>query len=54
MGYCISNLNCENKYFIFYGERNSGKSTFLSLISHICGEDNISKIMMKDLDKKSV
>lgn len=49
IGYCFYRRNELGKAFIFTGDKNNGKSTFLDVIKHILGEQNISALDLKEL-----
>lgn len=44
LGYCLSFYTNAKKFFIFYGDRDSGKSTFVNLLGMLLGMDNISNM----------
>lgn len=52
MGYTLLRSNRFTKTIIFTGEGSNGKSTLFALISKMIGEENISNIQLKDLDKR--
>ena len=49
IGYCFYRSNAYKKSFMFTGDKNNGKSTFLKLVKVIMGEDNISALDLKEL-----
>ena len=49
IGYCFYRRNELRKAFIFTGDGSNGKSTFLSVIQSLLGEENISSLDMKEL-----
>lgn len=51
-GYALSNLNNSKTAAILYGEPNSGKSVFLNLLIHLCGEENVSNVEFQKLSDK--
>ena len=48
-GYCLFRRNELRKSFILIGDKKNGKSTFLDLITHLLGEDNISALDLADI-----
>ena len=48
-GYCMFRRNELRKAFILVGDKKNGKSTFLDLITHMLGEENISALDLADL-----
>lgn len=51
-GYCLFRRNELRKCFILIGDKKNGKSTFLDLILHMLGEDNISALDLAELSEK--
>ncbi|MGN0383373.1 MAG: phage/plasmid primase, P4 family [Ruminococcus sp.] len=49
IGYCFYRNNVIQKAFILVGEKSNGKSTFISVLNRILGDDNISAMDLKDL-----
>ena len=49
IGYCFLRRNELGKAFILTGDKSNGKSTFLDLISHVLGEENISALDLREL-----
>lgn len=52
IGYCFFRRNELRKCFILTGDKRNGKSTYLSVIETILGEDNIASLDLKELDKQ--
>ena len=52
IGYCFFRRNELRKCFILTGDKRNGKSTYLSIIETILGEDNIASLDLKELDKQ--
>lgn len=50
VGYTFYRRNELRKSFILIGDKANGKSTYLSLISYMLGDDNISALDLADLD----
>lgn len=48
-GYCMFRRNELRKAFILIGDKKNGKSTYLDLITHMLGEENISALDLADL-----
>lgn len=48
-GYCFYRRNELRKSFILTGERRNGKSTYLSMVEHMLGKDNIASLDLKEL-----
>ena len=48
---CIDINAKTNKAIILYGTGSNGKSVYTSVISMLCGSDNVSSITLKDLEK---
>lgn len=52
VGYCLLKQNIFQKFFIFQGEGGTGKSTFLSIIAKLLGDDkNVSHVGLNCMDK---
>lgn len=49
IGYCFYRRNELRKSFILTGEKENGKSTFLSMVDHLLGECNVATLDLKDL-----
>lgn len=49
VGYCFYRRNDLRKCFILTGEKENGKSTFLSMIEHLLGRNNIASLDLKEL-----
>lgn len=49
VGYCFYRRNELRKCFILTGEKENGKSTFLAMIEHLLGRDNIASLDLKEL-----
>lgn len=49
IGYCFYRRNELGKAFILTGDKSNGKSTFLDVVKHILGEQNISALDLKEL-----
>lgn len=49
IGYCFYRRNELRKSFILTGEKENGKSTFLSMVEHLLGECNVATLDLKDL-----
>ena len=49
IGYCFYRRNELRKAFMLKGKRHNGKSTFIDMIAHLLGEDNISSLDLNDL-----
>ena len=52
IGYCFYRRNELRKAFVLTGSTANGKSTFLDLISHILGSENISALDLAELDQR--
>ena len=48
-GYCFYRRNELRKSFILTGERRNGKSTYLSMVEHMLGKENIASLDLKEL-----
>lgn len=48
-GYCMFRRNELRKCFILTGDKKNGKSTYLDLITHMLGEENISALDLADI-----
>lgn len=51
-GVCMYRSNEFKKAFMLVGEKNNGKSTFISLLQTMLGADNVSNLDFRDLDSK--
>lgn len=49
IGYCFFRRNELRKIFILTGDKQNGKSTFLSMIGHLLGPENTSSLDLKEL-----
>lgn len=49
IGYCFFRENRFNKAFILIGDKSNGKSTFISVLNRILGDDNVSALDLKNL-----
>lgn len=49
IGYCFYRKNVSQKAFILIGEKSNGKSTFISVLNRILGDDNVSAMDLKNL-----
>lgn len=49
IGYCFYRRNELRKAFMLKGKKHNGKSTFLDMLGHLLGEDNISALDLSDL-----
>ena len=49
IGYTFYRRNELRKAFLLKGKRHNGKSTFIDMVAHILGEDNISSLDLNDL-----
>ena len=49
IGYTFYRRNELRKAFMLKGKRHNGKSTFLDMLAHLLGEDNISSLDLSDL-----
>ena len=52
VGYCFYRRNELRKCFILTGDRQNGKSTYLSMIEHLLGNDNMASLDLKELGEK--
>lgn len=52
IGYCFYRRNELGKAFILTGDKSNGKSTFLSMVQCLLGDDNISSLDLKELGDK--
>lgn len=52
IGYCFVQRCVFSKFFICYGEGQTGKSTYLRLIRQLVGKNNSSFLVLKDLEKE--
>lgn len=51
IGYCFVQRCIFSKFFVCYGEGQTGKSTYLRLIKNLVGKKNSSFLVLKDLEK---
>lgn len=49
IGYCFYRRNELGKAFILIGDKSNGKSTFLSMVQTLLGEENIASLDLKEL-----
>lgn len=49
IGYCLIPDYRLSKVFVLYGEGGNGKSTFLTLLTRVLGEFNVSSVTLEDL-----
>ena len=49
IGYCFYRRNELGKAFILTGDKSNGKSTFLSMVQNLLGEENIASLDLKEL-----
>ena len=49
IGYCFYRRNELRKCFILTGEKENGKSTFLSMVEYLLGDSNVATLDLKDL-----
>ena len=49
IGYTFYRRNELRKAFLLKGKRHNGKSTFIDMVAHLLGEDNISSLDLNDL-----
>lgn len=52
MGYLLIPTTVAEKAFILYGPGRTGKSTFLKVIEHILGKEQISNVALQDLSQR--
>lgn len=52
IGYCLYSRNELGKAFFLTGEGSNGKSTFLTMIKHMIGIENISSLEVKELTER--
>lgn len=52
IGYCFYRRNELGKAFILTGDKSNGKSTFLSMVQYLLGDENISSLDLKELDDR--
>lgn len=52
IGYCFYRRNELRKCFILTGDKQNGKSTYLSMIEHLLGQENITSLDLKELGEK--
>lgn len=49
IGYCFYRRNELRKFFILIGERQNGKSTYLSMVQNLLGDENIASLDLREL-----
>ena len=49
IGYCFYRRNELGKAFILTGDKSNGKSTFLSMVQTLLGDENIASLDLKEL-----
>lgn len=52
-GYAMSSYNNAKKFFVFQGPHDTGKTTFLNLITSIIGKEHVSHVEMQDLSNSN-
>ncbi len=52
IGYCFYRRNELGKAFILIGDKSNGKSTFLSMVQNLLGDQNISSLDLKELGER--
>lgn len=52
IGYCFVQRCVFSKFFVCYGEGQTGKSTYLRLIKNLVGRKNSSYLVLRDLEKE--
>lgn len=52
IGYCFYRRNQLGKAFFLTGEKSNGKSTFLSMLGNVLGDDNMSSLDLAELDER--
>ncbi len=52
IGYCFYRRNELGKAFMLTGDKNNGKSTFLSMLQNLLGIENIASLDLKELDDR--
>lgn len=52
VGYCFYRRNELGKAFILTGDKSNGKSTYLDCLNVLLGEQNISSLDLKEMDKR--
>lgn len=52
VGYCFYRRNQLGKAFFLTGEKSNGKSTFLSMLGNVLGDDNMSSLDLAELDER--
>lgn len=52
IGYTLLRTCALEKFFICYGEGSTGKSTYLTLIKNLIGEQNVSYLSLRDLKER--
>lgn len=52
IGYCFYRMNIMQKAFILTGSKSNGKSTFISMLNSILGDENIAAADLKNLNDR--
>lgn len=52
IGYCFYRRNEMGKAFLLLGDASNGKSTYLSIVRTIIGEDNVASLNLQDLTQR--
>lgn len=52
IGYCFYRMNIMQKAFILTGSKSNGKSTFISMLNNILGDENIAAADLKNLNDR--
>lgn len=52
IGYCFYRRNELRKCFMLKGKKSNGKSTFLSMLQNVLGDENVANLDLKDLSDK--
>lgn len=52
MGYCLLKKNIYEKFFIFRGEGQTGKSTFVNILRRLLGRDNCCDLKLSQYDSE--
>lgn len=52
IGYCFYRRNQLGKAFFLTGEKSNGKSTFLSMLGNVLGDNNMSSLDLAELDER--
>lgn len=52
IGYCMTKDTCMQKFMIIKGVGGTGKSSVISVIQHIVGDENVSGISLQDLSQR--